>query len=79
MSSIISFILFVLILSAPHNVLRPPITGYNVYHNATSSYISLVSDNITVTHTVLAGVGSYTVIVNADNIIGSGENTSIVG
>ena len=50
-----------------------------MYHNATSSYISLVADNTTVTHTVLADVGSYTVIVNADNIIGSGENTSIVG
>ena len=67
-------------IQVPDSVsVRPPITGYNVYSNVTSSYTSILTHSTNVTHSLYAGIDSYTVIVNAQNIIGNGDNSSIVG
>ena len=74
----IIYMLIMLLLQAPVNVLLPSVTHYNVYHNATSSYEALETNTTSII--VTSAVGSrYSVMVAAQNVIGEGANTSITG
>ena len=59
------------------NILKPPVTHYNIYHNFSSSKYLEVNETRFTFHNVSCGT-VYLVRVNAENIIGEGENKSII-